>query len=145
MEHPPRYFVMGLVLLSAIVPLAIICRGYLPGAQMKLLDELLTETKGIYQRAQAAGSLPASVQAQIQAQLMSYGESMCVVYGHHHANELQVRTCCLSPPPAHVHVHHGQRRISGSVARALAKYYAGFNGSSKFAIYFGGMLNYFGG
>lgn len=52
------YFVGGLALISTITSVLLYCRVYLPSAQMKVLEELLTETKVIYDKANLEGLLP---------------------------------------------------------------------------------------
>ena len=64
------YFVGGLALFSAIMSIAIFAHAYLPGVQMKILDELLDESKGIYESVQVGGLLPRGpFQEQVQKQL----------------------------------------------------------------------------
>lgn len=41
-----------------IISAAACCRTYLPGTQMKILDELLKETRTIYEKADADGLFP---------------------------------------------------------------------------------------
>jgi len=45
------YCVGGLALVSTIISVLSYCRLYLPTTQLKLLDELLVETKDIYRKA----------------------------------------------------------------------------------------------
>lgn len=51
------YFVGGLALVSAIISTILYYRIYLPEAQIKILDDLLRETKDIYKKADADGLL----------------------------------------------------------------------------------------
>jgi len=48
--------VLGFIVTVASTTLC--CRAYLPGAQMKILDELLTETRTIYEKANADDLFP---------------------------------------------------------------------------------------
>ena len=52
-------FVVGVFgFIATITSTALCCRAYLPGAQMKILDELLQETRTIYEKADADGLFP---------------------------------------------------------------------------------------
>lgn len=52
------YCVGGFALFSTLVSVAMFSRGYLPTAQMKILTEILDETKSIYDKAEAEQLLP---------------------------------------------------------------------------------------
>jgi hypothetical protein len=43
---------------TTVASVALFCRSYLPGAQMKILDELLKETRTIFEIADADGLFP---------------------------------------------------------------------------------------
>ncbi|KAF8978281.1 hypothetical protein BDQ17DRAFT_1383067 [Cyathus striatus] len=53
-----NYAVGVLAIASALVSIALCSRSYLPGAQMKALDEVVNEIKDMYIKAQADGVLP---------------------------------------------------------------------------------------
>lgn len=57
-ENTFNYFIGGLALLSTLFSMLVYLQCYLPGPQMKALDELLGETKSIYDKASAEGLLP---------------------------------------------------------------------------------------
>lgn len=52
------YCIGGFALISTLASITIFSRGYLPAAQMKILTELLDETKMIYEKAEAEQLLP---------------------------------------------------------------------------------------
>ena len=56
------YFVGGLGLMSTAISLAFFSRSYLPSNQMKILDELLRETRQIYEKSVEADLLPSNLQ-----------------------------------------------------------------------------------
>lgn len=52
-------FVVGVFgFIATITSTALCCRAYLPGAQMKILDDLLKETRTIYEKADGDGLFP---------------------------------------------------------------------------------------
>lgn len=61
------YCVGGLALLSTIISIVLFYRSYLPSVQMKLLDELLNETKAIFHKVDADGMLPTEASRQFVA------------------------------------------------------------------------------
>lgn len=61
----------GLALISAITSTVLYYRAFLPNAQMKILDDLLRETQGIYDKAEAEDLLPGALfRRQIRQQLL---------------------------------------------------------------------------
>lgn len=56
-ENIFSFFVGALALISAMLSTISYYRTYLPGAQIKVFDELLKETKDIYDKANADGLL----------------------------------------------------------------------------------------
>jgi hypothetical protein len=67
------YCVGGLALVSSIVSVVIFYRSYLPGVQIRLLDDVLQETKQIFQATEADGLFPTPVfQLTVQEQLTKY-------------------------------------------------------------------------
>jgi len=52
------YFIGGLALMSTITSLALCSRSYLLVSQMKILDNLLQETRQIYEKSDAEDLLP---------------------------------------------------------------------------------------
>jgi hypothetical protein len=60
-ENIFSYCVGGLALFSTISSVLFYCRLYLPTTQLKLLDELLMETKDIYRKASEDRLLPTKV------------------------------------------------------------------------------------
>lgn len=52
------FFVGVFALFSAVLSTILYYRAYLPGAEIKVLDELLRETMDIYDKARAGGLLP---------------------------------------------------------------------------------------
>lgn len=67
-----NYFVGALALLSTFFSMLLYLRVSLPGPQMKVFDELLVETKSIYEKASAEGLLPAEMSLEAQNQLREY-------------------------------------------------------------------------
>lgn len=52
-----NYYVGGMALFSTVISAALFSRMYLPGAQLRVLDELLRETRNIYEKSSADGLL----------------------------------------------------------------------------------------
>lgn len=67
-----NYFVGGLALLSTLFSMLLYINTYLPGPQMKVFDELLMETKTIFEKAIAETLLPPEMARKAQAQLQRY-------------------------------------------------------------------------
>lgn len=67
-----NYFVGGFALLSTIFSMLVYLHVYLPGPRMKAFDELLVETRNIYEKASADDLLPAEMSREAQAQLREY-------------------------------------------------------------------------
>jgi hypothetical protein len=63
------YCVGGLALITTISSVLFYCGLYLPANQLKLLDELLIETKNIYHKANDEGLLPAKASRYAQTRL----------------------------------------------------------------------------
>jgi hypothetical protein len=63
------YCVGGLALISTISSMLFYCRLYLPTTQLRLLDEILVETKDIYRKASEGGLLPSKVSIDAQTRL----------------------------------------------------------------------------
>ena len=52
-------FIIGVLGFAVTIASTVLCfRTYLPGAQMKILDELLKETRSIYEKADADDLFP---------------------------------------------------------------------------------------
>jgi len=68
------YFVGVLALISTLVSIILYHKTYLPGTQIKLLFELLAETKAIYQIACADGLLPIAIQTSVEMTLSQLDE-----------------------------------------------------------------------
>ncbi|KAF9463065.1 hypothetical protein BDZ94DRAFT_1259982 [Collybia nuda] len=70
------FFLGGLALISAITSTILYYRAFLPTAQMKILDDLLRETKDIYVKAEAEGLLPGTLfRRQVCQQLTCFERS----------------------------------------------------------------------
>jgi hypothetical protein len=63
------YCVGGLALLSTIFSMLFFCRLYLPATQLKLLDELLAETKDMHKKTHEEGLLTYTVFSRVQERL----------------------------------------------------------------------------
>jgi hypothetical protein len=63
------YFVGALALLNTIISVLCYCRQYLPTTQLGLLDEILTETKNIFSKANDETLLSAEVSSYAQTTL----------------------------------------------------------------------------
>jgi hypothetical protein len=63
------YSVGGLAVISTITSALFYCRLFLPSTRLKVLDELLVETKEIYQKAEAERLLPDDVSSDAQVRL----------------------------------------------------------------------------
>jgi hypothetical protein len=63
------YCVGGLALISTISSMLFYCRLYLPTTQLRLLDEILLETKDIYRKANEERLLPSKVSGDAQTRL----------------------------------------------------------------------------
>lgn len=68
-----NYYIGGLTLISAMVSIALYSRTYLAGTQIKVLDELLQETRIIYEKSCTDGLLPPDYSRDVGAKL-----SQCV-------------------------------------------------------------------
>ena len=72
MSHESRdfsYFLGGLALMSTLISLLLCSRSYLPSIQMKILDELLQETKQIYETSEAEDLIPSNLKVHFGARL----------------------------------------------------------------------------
>lgn len=67
-----NYYIGGLTLISTMVSIALYCRTYLAGAQIKVLDELLQETRMIYEKSSAEGLLPMEYKREMDVKLSQY-------------------------------------------------------------------------
>ncbi|KAF9461975.1 hypothetical protein BDZ94DRAFT_757675 [Collybia nuda] len=66
------YAVGGLALFSTLASVLLYSRTYLPGAQMKVLDDLLVETRQIYEKASTEGLLPPDVSSVAYFKLLRF-------------------------------------------------------------------------
>lgn len=71
-ESTFNFFVGGLALLSTVFSMLVYLNSYLPAPRMKLFDELLVETKSIYEKASAEGLLPPDMSIEAQDRLLQY-------------------------------------------------------------------------
>lgn len=69
-----NYYIGGLTLISTVVSIALYSRTYLAGAQIKILDELLQETRVIYEKSCTDGLLPADYRREVGVKI-----SQCVL------------------------------------------------------------------
>lgn len=74
-----NYFVGGLALISAAISAMLYCRAYLPGAQLKILDELLQETRVICDKSYNDGFLPEDLRKGFEEELAEYVIFPCTV------------------------------------------------------------------
>ena len=63
------YFLGGLALMSTVTSLGLYSRSYLPNAQIKILDELLHETRQIYEKSDAEDLIPNDSKAEFRGTL----------------------------------------------------------------------------
>ena len=63
------YFLGGLALMTTIVSLVLYTRTYLPSTQLKILDELLQETRQIYEKSDAEDLLPTNLKVDYSVRL----------------------------------------------------------------------------
>jgi hypothetical protein len=63
------YSVGGFAVISTITSALFYCRLFLPSTRLKVLDELLVETKEIYHKAEAERLLPNAVSRDAQVRL----------------------------------------------------------------------------
>ncbi|GLB34244.1 hypothetical protein LshimejAT787_0111280 [Lyophyllum shimeji] len=88
-ESTFNYFVGGLALLSTLFSMLVYLNVYLPGPRMKAIDEILAETKNIYEKAATEGLLPPGMATEAQVQLQEF---------EHQADDLRAVTYqTLSP------------------------------------------------
>lgn len=64
------YAIGGIAIISTISSLLLYSRVFLPNTQLRILDDLLTETRTIYHKAEAEGLLPCDVSAKAKAKLL---------------------------------------------------------------------------
>lgn len=67
-----NYYIGGLTLISTMVSIALYCRTYLAGAQIKVLDELLQETRVIYEKSSADGLLSMEYRREMDFKLTQF-------------------------------------------------------------------------
>ena len=67
------YFLGGLAVMSTIFSLAYGLQSYMPSNQMKILDELLLDTRQIYDKSLAGGFLPEDLKDDLGERLKGYG------------------------------------------------------------------------
>lgn len=82
------YFIGGLGLISTLASIFLYYSRYLPGTQIKLLNELLSETKEIYQSACANGLLPIAVIPIVEMNLARYAWFTLMSFYFSHQNTL---------------------------------------------------------
>jgi len=63
------YSLGGLALMTTVVSLVLYTRTYLPSTQMRILDELLQETRQIYERSDAEDLLPTDLKVDYSVRL----------------------------------------------------------------------------
>jgi hypothetical protein len=68
-ENSFSYFIGGLALLSTTFSMLFFCRLYLPETRLKILDELLVETKEIHRKTNEEGLLSDLIFDEVQARL----------------------------------------------------------------------------
>jgi hypothetical protein len=63
------FFLGGLTLMSAVISIILYSRSYLPTNQLKLLDELLRETREIYDKSIAQDLIPNETKVELDGTL----------------------------------------------------------------------------
>lgn len=66
------YFLGGLALMTTAISVVLYSQSYLPSRQIKILDEILQETRRIYDKSAAEDLLPSKIQGNLEARLTQW-------------------------------------------------------------------------